>query len=47
MEFFDSYQEPLAAITIVGIALVLWQLLRGIIMFFNGYVKDKLILQNK
>ncbi|HKM30451.1 MAG TPA: ABC transporter ATP-binding protein [Bacilli bacterium] len=39
MEFFDSYQEPLTAITIVGIALVLWQLLRGIIMFFNGYVK--------
>ena len=42
MDFFDSYQEPLTAIAVVGSTLVLWQIMRGITMFLNGYVKGKI-----
>ena len=42
MEFFDTYQEPLTAIVVVGATLVLWQFMRGVILFLNGYVKGKI-----
>lgn len=37
--FFESFPEPLVVVTIVGITLVLYQLARAILIFYNGYYK--------
>lgn len=42
LDFFSKYDNKLTCITIVGVTLVLCQLLRGIMMFVNGYVKGKM-----
>lgn len=42
LDFFSKYDNKLTCITIVGVTLVLCQLLRGIMMFGNGYVKGKM-----
>lgn len=42
LEFYQTFENPLTAIVIVGATLAIFQLLRGIIMFLNGYVKGKL-----
>lgn len=42
LDFFARYTDPLKAIVAVGVALVIWQFIRGIMMFFNGYAKGRM-----
>lgn len=42
LDFFAGYTDPLKAIVAVGVTLVIWQFIRGIIMFFNGYAKGRM-----
>lgn len=42
VSFFDSFTNQLTAVIVVGITLVIYQAVRGIVMFLNGYFKGKL-----
>ncbi|MCK9470863.1 MAG: ABC transporter ATP-binding protein [Bacilli bacterium] len=42
IEFFSKFEKPLTAIFIVGLSLVIYQTLRGVLMFLNGYIRGKL-----
>ena len=42
LEFFSKYSNKLTCISIVGITLVICQMIRGLMMFINGYVKGKM-----
>lgn len=42
LDFFESFKDPLDIILAVGASLLVFQALRGIIMFLNGYTKGKL-----
>ena len=42
LEFFASYKDALTAIVVVGVSLIIWQFIRGITMFLNGYVKGRI-----
>lgn len=41
-DFFDSFTDPLMAVLWVAIFLVIYQFLRAILLFLNGYFKGKL-----
>ncbi|MDD4388394.1 MAG: ABC transporter ATP-binding protein [Bacilli bacterium] len=41
MNYYNSIADKLTAVTVVGISLVLFQLIRGSIMFLDGYNKGK------
>lgn len=41
LQFFDGVSNVLDAILFVGLTLLIFQLLRGILLFFNGYLKGK------
>ena len=41
LNFFDHFESPLRAILFVGLSLLIFQLLRGGLLFLNGYVKGK------
>ena len=41
IDYFDKF-NGLQAILVVGIALIIYQALRGIILFFNGYFRGRL-----
>lgn len=42
LQYFDTFEDMLSRITVVGVVLVVFQLLRGMLMFANGYAKGKL-----
>lgn len=42
VDFFASFQEPLTAVLWVAIFLVIYQFIRAILLFLNGYFKGKL-----
>jgi len=39
MDYYQSFTNQLTAVTMVSVSLVLFQLFRGILMFFDGYTK--------
>lgn len=41
VSFFDSFEDQLTAVVIVGVSLVIYQLFRGIFMFLNGFIRGK------
>lgn len=41
IEYYDSITNQLTAVSIVALSLVLFQMMRGIIIFFDGYSKGK------
>lgn len=41
-DFFDSFaSNKLKCIAVVGITMIIFQFIRGLLMFFNGYVKGR------
>ena len=42
LDFFNKFDNKLTCILVVGISLVICQVIRGAMMFFNGYVKGKI-----
>lgn len=42
LDFFNRFNNKLTCIMVVGICLVICQLIRGAMMFINGYVKGKI-----
>lgn len=42
LNFFSTFDNKLKCITVVGISMVICQLIRGLMMFINGYVKGKM-----
>lgn len=42
LDFFSKYDNKLKCITIVGISMVICQVVRGLMMFVNGYLKGKM-----
>ncbi len=42
LSYYDTFKNQLTAVVVVGISLVIFQAFRGIIMFFNGYIRGKL-----
>lgn len=42
VSYYDTFKDQLTAVVVVGISLVLFQIIRGIFMFLNGYIKGKL-----
>jgi len=39
INYFNFYSDPITAVTVVGIALFLFQTFRAILIFLNGYLK--------
>lgn len=42
INYYESFTDKLTIITVVAISLVIYQLIRGLMMFTNGYVKGLL-----
>lgn len=42
IDYYESFTDKLTIITVVAISLVIYQLIRGLMMFTNGYVKGLL-----
>jgi ATP-binding cassette subfamily B protein len=42
IEFYETFTNQLTAVVVVGISLIIYQMLRGTVMFANGYSKGKL-----
>ncbi|HPN61639.1 MAG TPA: hypothetical protein PLO88_05870, partial [Bacilli bacterium] len=42
LDFFGSFNNQLTAVLVVGMSLLLFQIGRGSIMFFDGYNKGRL-----
>lgn len=42
VRFFESFTEPLSAVFVVGLFLLIFQFVRGVLLFINGYIKGKL-----
>lgn len=41
IDFFKSFTEPVRAIVIVSLSLLIFQVFRGLLMFLSGYLKGK------
>ena len=42
VSYYNTFKDQLTAVVVVGISIVLLQIIRGIFMFLNGYIKGKL-----
>lgn len=42
IDYFNSFEDKIVCISVVGISLAIFQLFRGLLMFANGYVKGKI-----
>ena len=42
VSFFDSFEDQLTAVVIVGVSLVIYQLFRALFMFLNGFIRGNL-----
>lgn len=42
IDYYESFTDKLTIVTVVAISLVIYQLIRGLMMFTNGYVKGLL-----
>lgn len=42
VSFYATFEDQLTAVVVVGVSLVIYQAMRGIFMFLNGFIKGKL-----